>query len=82
MSATIHIPNVLLKSVDRRAKSLGVSRNRLIVSALERLVDERPQWSADFLARLRKVDSVTIRSVEALQRDVKRLRRSRPPRAL
>lgn len=82
MPATIHIPAVLMRSVERRAKSLGVSRNRLIVSALERVVDERPQWSSEFLTRLRRVDIATVRSVEALQRDVKRLRRSRPPHTL
>lgn len=31
MPTTVHIPEALLKSVDRRARALGVSRNRLIV---------------------------------------------------
>ena len=35
MATTVHIPDQLLKSVDRRAKALGISRNRLVVRALE-----------------------------------------------
>jgi hypothetical protein len=38
MPTTVHIPDPLLNSVDRRAKALGISRNRLVVRAL----DERP----------------------------------------
>jgi metal-responsive CopG/Arc/MetJ family transcriptional regulator len=41
MPITVHIPAALLKSVDRRAKALGVSRNRLIVRALEQAVSVR-----------------------------------------
>ncbi|MGH9199830.1 MAG: ribbon-helix-helix protein, CopG family [Vicinamibacterales bacterium] len=33
MPTTVHIPDPLLKSVDRRAKALGISRNRLVVRA-------------------------------------------------
>jgi metal-responsive CopG/Arc/MetJ family transcriptional regulator len=32
---TIHIPDPLLERVDARAKTLGISRNRLILEALE-----------------------------------------------
>ena len=38
MPTTVHIPDPLLKSVDRRAKALGISRNRLVVRALEQAV--------------------------------------------
>jgi hypothetical protein len=31
MATAVHIPDPLLKSVDRRAKALGISRNRLVV---------------------------------------------------
>jgi metal-responsive CopG/Arc/MetJ family transcriptional regulator len=41
MPTTVHIPAALLNSVDRRANALGVSRNRLIVRALEQAVSER-----------------------------------------
>jgi hypothetical protein len=35
MPTTVHIPPALLKSVDRRAKALGISRNRFIVRAVQ-----------------------------------------------
>ncbi len=51
MPTTVHIPPTLLKSVDRRAKALGVSRNRLIVRALEQAINERVRWAPEFLER-------------------------------
>lgn len=53
MPTTVHVPPALLKSVDRRAKALGLSRNRLIVRALERAVDDRSGWAPEFLRQLR-----------------------------
>ena len=47
MPTTVHIPAALLKSVDRRARAPGVSRNRLIVRALEQAVTERARWAPD-----------------------------------
>jgi metal-responsive CopG/Arc/MetJ family transcriptional regulator len=82
MPTTVHIPATLLKSVDRRAKALGVSRNRLIVRALERAVSERVEWAPEFLERLRSVDDDTVRAVDELLDDVKHARRSKPPREL
>ena len=79
MPTTVHIPAALLKSVDRRAKALGVSRNHLIVRALERAVSERAGWAAEFLEKLRAVDDETVAAVDDLLRDVKRARRSKPP---
>jgi predicted transcriptional regulator len=82
MPTTVHIPPALLKSVDRRAKALGVSRNRLIVKALERAVTERSAWAPEFLDKLRAVDAGTVRAVDDLLHDVTRARRSKPPRDL
>ena len=79
MPTTVHIPAALLKSVDRRAKALGVSRNRLIVKALERTVSERAAWTPEFLERLRDVDDDTVRAVDHLLNDVIRTRRSKLP---
>jgi hypothetical protein len=75
---TIHIPAALLKSVDRRAKALGLSRNRLIVRALERAVSERAAWAPEFLEKLRTVDDETVAAVDDLLKDVKQARRSKP----
>jgi predicted transcriptional regulator len=82
MATTVHIPSALLKSVDRRARALGVSRNRLIVRALERAVSERTGWAPEFLERLRHVDAETKEAVDELLADVRRARRSKAPRAL
>jgi len=82
MPTTVHIPATLLKSVDRRAKALGVSRNRLIVRALERAVSERTGWAPEFLEKLRTVDDETAAAVDDLLADVKQARRSKQPRDL
>ena len=52
MATTIHVPPELLARIDRRAKELGVSRNRFIVRALEKLIDEETRWSQRFLETL------------------------------
>lgn len=75
---TVHIPVALLKSVDRRAKALGLSRNRLIIRALERVVSERSGWAPEFLQKLLSVDQDTKTAVEELLADVKQARHSRP----
>jgi hypothetical protein len=82
MPTTVHIPSALLKSVDRRAKALGVSRNRLIIRALERAVSERPSWAPEFLERLRNVDRETSEAADELLAAVKQARRSKEPRDL
>lgn len=82
MPTTVHIPDALLKSVDRRARALGVSRNRLIVRALEQAVSERSTWTPVFLEQLRRVDEDTAAAVDDLVAGVKQARRSKPPRDL
>jgi metal-responsive CopG/Arc/MetJ family transcriptional regulator len=82
MPTTVHIPEDLLKSVDRRAKALGLSRNRLIVRALEDAVGQRSRWSPEFLQALRQVNADTRDAVDQLLSTVKRARRSKGPRRL
>ncbi|MBI3050226.1 MAG: hypothetical protein HYY76_18170 [Acidobacteria bacterium] len=82
MPTTVHIPPALLKSVDRRARALGVVRNRLIVRALEQAVSEGTRWTPEFLQRLRAVDRETSEAVDELLAAVKQRRRSKEPRAL
>ena len=82
MPTTVHIPDPLLKSVDRRAKALGISRNRLVVRALEQAVSVRSGWAPEFLQRLRHVDHGTSSAVDELLVAVKQARRSREPRDL
>ena len=82
MPTTVHIPEPLLKSVDRRAKALGISRNRLVVRALEQAVSVRAGWSPEFLRRLRTVDRETSSAVDELLTAVTQARRSGEPRDL
>jgi hypothetical protein len=82
MPTTVHIPEPLLKSVDRRAKALGISRNRLVVQALQQVVSEPTGWSPDFLQRLRDVDPETTAAVDDMLTSVVEARRSKAPRAL
>lgn len=82
MPTTVHIPDSLLKSVDRRARALGVSRNRLIVRALEQAISERSTWSPGFLDQLCRVDEDTAAAVDDLLGAVTQARRSKPPREL
>jgi hypothetical protein len=82
MPTTVHVPPALLKSVDRRAKALGLSRNRLIVRALEQVVSDRSAWAPEFLEKLRNVDRATVDAVDDLVDDVKRTRRSKRPPVL
>ena len=82
MPTTVHIPEALLQAVDRRARALKVSRNRLIVRALEREMTSPSGWSPEFLDRLRQVDAGTVDAVDDLLADVKAARRSKKPREL
>lgn len=82
MPTTVHLPTALLKSVDRRAKALGVSRNRLIIRALEQAVSERTGWAPEFLERLRNVNRETSLAVDELLVAVKEARRSKELRDL
>ena len=79
MPTTVHIPAPLLHALDRRAKALRVSRNRLIVRALQRELSEPSGWSPEFLDRLRDVDGDTAEAVDALHAAVKDSRRSKKP---
>jgi len=59
-----------------------MSRNRLIVKALERAVSERNEWAPEFLEKLRRIDGDTVEAVDELLNNVTRARRSKPPREL
>jgi hypothetical protein len=59
-----------------------MSRNRLIIRALERAVIERSEWAPVFLERLRDVDAVTVEAVDDLLEAVKHASRSQPARDL
>ena len=79
MPTTVHIPAALLDAVDRRARALRVSRNRLIVRAITREVSAPAGWSPEFVSRLRDVDADTAGAVDDLVAAVVGARRSTAP---
>ena len=68
----------LLAAVDRKARTLRVSRNKLIVRALEREVDARG-WSLGFFDTLRNVDDTPAAAFERSMSRVRRERRTKAP---
>ncbi len=82
MATSVHLPRPLLDAVDKKAKALRISRNQLVVRALEREVGEGADWSPGFFERLADVDRDTAVAVDELLRDVRKARRSKPARRL
>jgi len=82
MATSIHIPQTLLEAVDRKARALKMSRNRLIVRALERELTAGSDWSPGFFEQLNTVDAETVSAVDELLASVLQARRSKPPRPL
>ena len=78
MATTVHVPPALLEAVDRRARALDVSRNRLIIRALERELREGADWSLGFFDRVADVDADTAAAVDELDAVIRRVRRSKP----
>jgi hypothetical protein len=79
MPTSVHIPKPLLEAVDRRARALGVSRDHLIVRALEREMNQATEWSPGFFERLVEVDEATSNAVDELMTAVRTGRRSKEP---
>jgi hypothetical protein len=79
MPTSVHIPKPLLLAIDRKAKALKISRNRLIVRALERELKDGAEWSADFFARLGSPAPGVERAAEELEKAIHDHRRSKKP---
>lgn len=82
MATSVHLPRALLDAVDRKARALRISRNQLVVRALEHEIDGGADWSPGFFERLSDVDPNTVAEVDALLEAVQRARRSKPARRL
>lgn len=82
MSTSVHLPSNLLQAVDRRAHALRISRNQLVIRALENEVQGGANWAPDFFARLSDVDPDAARDVDEMLLAVRKARRSKPPRRL
>jgi len=79
MATSVHIPPRLLEAVDRKAKSLKISRNRLIVSALEKEVAPGSDWPPGFFERLSRVEPGVADAVDELLDSVRKARTSKAP---
>lgn len=65
--------------MDRRARALKISRNRLIVRALERELNEASEWSPGFLEQLADSDAEVEAAVDDLSSAIRKGRRSKKP---
>jgi hypothetical protein len=79
MPTSVHIPKPLLVAVDRRARALKISRNRLIVQALEREVTEGSSWSPAFFEQLESSNSEVKEATEAMLKAIVSRRGSKRP---
>jgi hypothetical protein len=79
MPTSVHIPKPLLVAVDRRARALKISRNRLIVQALERELTEGSTWSPDFFARLESPETGVEDAANEMLSAIQSQRRSKKP---
>jgi metal-responsive CopG/Arc/MetJ family transcriptional regulator len=79
MSTSVHIPKPLLAAVDRKAKTLRLSRNKLIIRALERELKQGSDWSPDFFGRLMSADNDVAAAADEALAIIKASRRSKKP---
>ena len=79
MPTSVHIPKALLVAVDRKASALKISRNRLIVRALEREVLEGATWSPDFFSRLESPEPGVEPAVDGMLTEIQKQRHSKKP---
>ena len=79
MPTSVHIPPNLLKQADKRAKALGISRNKLIIRALERELSPQSGWPEGFFEHFQPLDSETAKLFDASMEVVRKSRRSKGP---
>ena len=84
MSTTVHLPKNLLASVDGRAKELGLSRNRYIIRALERMLEAETCWSPGFVQELEAAmtDEPSRQALNEMREAIAQNRNSKAPPAL
>ncbi|MCB9689389.1 MAG: ribbon-helix-helix protein, CopG family [Alphaproteobacteria bacterium] len=60
-STSVHLPASVVEGLDRLAAERGLSRNRLIVLACERLLDaDRGDWPADMFDAALEPDDLRL----------------------
>jgi predicted transcriptional regulator len=78
VATTIHLPDRVLARVDARAKALGISRNKVILDAVEHALDDRSAWSPELISLLS--EPASRGAADALEMSlaaVRKLRRNR-----
>lgn len=80
MATSVHLPKPLLDAVDRRAQALRISRNRLIVMALERELTEGSDWSEGFFDELASGSASIDGTVDEMLVAIRTGRTSKQPR--
>ncbi|MBI3819028.1 MAG: CopG family transcriptional regulator [Planctomycetes bacterium] len=79
MATSVHIPKPLLEAVDRRARALRVSRNQIIVKALEHEMNRELDWSPGFFERFSAIDDSSSSAVDEMMKAIKNARLSKKP---
>jgi hypothetical protein len=81
MPTSVHIPPALLKAVDKKARELKISRNRLVIQALEKEVGSQDKgWPPGFFEQFTPAETEEDKGVEAeFMQSMNRPRRSRKP---
>lgn len=79
MPTSVHIPARLLESLDRHARRLGISRNRVIVRALERELAAGTEWSPGFFEALAAVERGDDEAMTELLADIRSRRTTKAP---
>lgn len=82
MPTSVHIPRHLLVAVDARAKQLGMSRNRVIVRALERDIARQTEWSPGFFEKFSPLSPEDAKALDETVTAVRLSRKSKKPLAL
>jgi predicted transcriptional regulator len=74
---SVHTPAPLLQALDRHARRLGLSRNRVIVRALERELGGGLSWSDGFFETLAGANAGDRRAIAEMLEDVRSRRTSK-----
>jgi len=74
MPTSLHIPKELLSAVDRRARTLKMSRNRFVVRTLEKELAGGPSWSPGFFEQLTALAPEDARAVDAMLKGIREAR--------
>ena len=79
MATSVHLPKPLLDAVDRRARALKISRNRLIVKALERELSATTEWPPGFFEQFLATDDATRQAAGEMLEHIRSNRSAKKP---